>query len=296
MPVPFEFGSDPGDSLFSRCGIRDGSGGANGSTVEVEDALPLDEVTKSEHFKARLGADTDSPSDDILTSFRPFVSYSQSQILWLYRSPLVSPPNGMPSLKDWFGDWNEQNISKKDSDASTAASGARDKRFRRDQEDAADLPPRATFRSTLSQPSQMGNFKHQSIRTSDRERDKDADRDRERDLRDKEGQERLRSLSDKYDRDRLSSPASGTALRTRERDSAPHLVGGTSRLPSQNSLGSGTTRRTDGRDSSRRKAGESSEDWRRGKLHSHLTQTREPHVHMQVVKNVSLRFLRNLSL
>ena len=41
----------------------------------------------------------------------------------------------------------------------------------------------------------MGNFKHQSIRTSDRERDKDADRDRERDLRDKEGQERLRSVS-----------------------------------------------------------------------------------------------------
>ena len=60
---------------------------------------------------------------------------------------------------------------------------------------SADLPPRATFRSTLSQPSQMGNFKHQSIRTSERERDKDADRDRERDLRDKEGQERLRNVS-----------------------------------------------------------------------------------------------------
>jgi hypothetical protein len=41
----------------------------------------------------------------------------------------------------------------------------------------------------------MGNFKHQSIRSSDREKDKDADRDRERDLRDKEGQERLRSVS-----------------------------------------------------------------------------------------------------
>ena len=41
----------------------------------------------------------------------------------------------------------------------------------------------------------MGNFKHQSIRTSERERDKDADRDRERDLRDKEGQERLRNVS-----------------------------------------------------------------------------------------------------
>ncbi|KAH9025867.1 hypothetical protein EDB85DRAFT_2177740 [Lactarius pseudohatsudake] len=135
--------------------------------------------------------DTDSlQSDDILTSF---VSYTQSQILWLSKSPLVSPPNGMPPLKDWFGDWNEQNSSKKDSDTSTTTSGARDKRFRRDQEDAADLPPRATFRSTLSQPSQMGNFKHQSIRTSERERDKDTDRDRERDLRDKEGQERLRN-------------------------------------------------------------------------------------------------------
>ena len=41
----------------------------------------------------------------------------------------------------------------------------------------------------------MGNFKHQSIRSSDREKDKDAERDRERDLRDKEGQERLRSVS-----------------------------------------------------------------------------------------------------
>ena len=41
----------------------------------------------------------------------------------------------------------------------------------------------------------MGNFKHQSIRSSDREKDKDADRDRERDLRDKEGQERLRNVS-----------------------------------------------------------------------------------------------------
>jgi len=41
----------------------------------------------------------------------------------------------------------------------------------------------------------MGNFKHQSIRSNEREKDKDVDRDRERDLRDKEGQERLRSVS-----------------------------------------------------------------------------------------------------
>jgi hypothetical protein len=59
----------------------------------------------------------------------------------------------------------------------------------------AELPPRASFRSTLTQPSQMGNFKHQSIRSNEREKDKDADRDRERDLRDKEGQERLRNVS-----------------------------------------------------------------------------------------------------
>ena len=46
----------------------------------------------------------------------------------------------------------------------------------------------------------MGNFKHQSTRTSDRERDRERDRDRdvdkerERDIRDREGQERLRSV------------------------------------------------------------------------------------------------------
>lgn len=45
----------------------------------------------------------------------------------------------------------------------------------------------------------MGNFKHQSLRASDRERDRERDRegerDRDRDLRDKEGQERLRHVS-----------------------------------------------------------------------------------------------------
>ncbi|KAI0274704.1 hypothetical protein BC834DRAFT_6131 [Gloeopeniophorella convolvens] len=213
-------------------------------------------------------ADTDASPPETAQghpAIHPFISYTQAQLLSLHKSPLVSLPKGMPTLKDWFGDWNEQNAAKKDADSSTTTSGTRDKRFRRDQEDAADNPPRATFRSQLSQPSQMGNFKHQSIRTSEREKDKDTERDRERDLRDKEGQERLRSLSDKYDRDRLSSPAGGAGLRARERDSAPHLVGGTSRLSSQGSLGSGTTRRADGRDSSRRKVGESSEDWRRGR-------------------------------
>jgi len=45
----------------------------------------------------------------------------------------------------------------------------------------------------------MGNFKHQSSRATDRdrdrERDRDGDKERERDIRDKEGQERLRHVS-----------------------------------------------------------------------------------------------------
>lgn len=41
----------------------------------------------------------------------------------------------------------------------------------------------------------MGNFRHQSLRTTDRDKDRDTDRDKERDLRDKEGQERLRNVS-----------------------------------------------------------------------------------------------------
>ena len=44
----------------------------------------------------------------------------------------------------------------------------------------------------------MGNFKHQSLRPNDRDRERDRERDgekdRERDIRDKEGQERLRHV------------------------------------------------------------------------------------------------------
>ena len=54
-----------------------------------------------------------------------------------------------------------------------------------------DTSSRPTFRSTL-QPSQMGNFKHQSLR--DRDRDREGEKDR--DIRDKEGHERLRHVSD----------------------------------------------------------------------------------------------------
>lgn len=82
-------------------------------------------------------------------------------------------------------------------------------RFRRDPDDAGtvpllyhslhhsylaiptDAPQRPSFRSTLTQPSQMGNFRHQSIRNTERDRDRDGDKDRDRD---KEGQERLRNV------------------------------------------------------------------------------------------------------
>jgi hypothetical protein len=48
------------------------------------------------------GTDT-AYSDNSPPPFRPFVSYTHAQILFLYKSPFVSPPQGMPLLKDWFG-------------------------------------------------------------------------------------------------------------------------------------------------------------------------------------------------
>lgn len=54
---------------------------------------------------------------------------------------------------------------------------------------------RQSFRgAAITQPSQMGNFKHQSIRAADRDRDKDAEKELDRE-RVKEGQERLRNAS-----------------------------------------------------------------------------------------------------
>jgi hypothetical protein len=41
----------------------------------------------------------------------------------------------------------------------------------------------------------MGNFKHQSIRATDRDRDRETDKEQERDSRVKDGQERLRNVS-----------------------------------------------------------------------------------------------------
>ncbi|KAG5221529.1 Zinc finger CCCH domain-containing protein [Salix suchowensis] len=157
---------------------------------------------------------------------RPLKIYTPQQLLFLYESPLVQVPNGMPDLKDWFGS------------VSDIPEGT-----------IVDTTARPSFRSALTQPSQMGNFKHQSLRAPDRDRDT-------REFRDKEGHEHLRNLSDKYDRDRL-----GTNARNKDRDAAPHLTAGTSRLVGQ-TAGSNTTRRTEGREGARRRG--DGDDWRRG--------------------------------
>nr|GAT49767.1 predicted protein [Mycena chlorophos] len=186
------------------------------------------------------------PSSPSAAPCRPLLVYTRSQLLHLQASPLVKPPPTMPELKQWFGQ------SKKDSEPSTPGS-ARERRFRRDAEDG-ESSSRPSFRSALSQPSQMGNFKHQPLR--------DADKERERDLRDKEGQERLRNLSDKYDRERLAAPG----VRNKERDIAPHLavdaVRGSAQLSTPPRRGEREPR------DSKKKVTESSEDWRRGNARS----------------------------
>ncbi|PFH54632.1 hypothetical protein AMATHDRAFT_44461 [Amanita thiersii Skay4041] len=201
------------------------------------------------------------PSDQLEKTFKrrpPILVYTRSQLLSLYNSPLVHPPQNMPELKDWFGTDLDQIALRKDADP-LPSNNVRDRRFRRDAEDG-DSASRPSFRSTVSQPSQMGNFKHQSLRSNDRdkERDKDFDKDRERDMRDREGQERLRHLSDKYDRDRLTLPMSG--LRGKERETGSNS---STRITSH-SQSVLPSRRTENRDGSKKKAGEAAEDWRKG--------------------------------
>ncbi|KAI0669990.1 hypothetical protein C8Q78DRAFT_1139173 [Trametes maxima] len=213
------------------------------------------EAVAKASLQDEVAVDAQQKTSDV--SHRPLRVYSRNDILHLSKSPLVNLPEGMPALADWFGDWNEQVGNKKESESSTTTT-ARDRRFRRDAEDGDSS--RASFRSGLTQPSQMGNFRHQSIRTTDRGSEKEVDRERERDLRDREGQERLRNLSDKYDRDRLALSSVST-LRNKDRDAAPHLSGtSTSRLGQSTTTG----RRAEGRDAPKKRTGESSDDWRRG--------------------------------
>ncbi|KAJ4486339.1 hypothetical protein J3R30DRAFT_3697845 [Lentinula aciculospora] len=168
--------------------------------------------------------------------------YSRPQILALYKSPLVCVPPDMPELRDWFGAENEQNLSRKELDP-TATNSGRERRFRRDGEEN-ELPARPSFRSSISQPSQMGNFKHQSMRSNDRDLER-------------EGQERLRNLSEKFDRDRLNGPLLN--IRTEKRNV---VATSSNRVPSQ-TQGTIAARRAETRETVKRKLGESNEDWRR---------------------------------
>ncbi|KAI5122602.1 hypothetical protein M0805_004816 [Coniferiporia weirii] len=172
---------------------------------------------------------------------RPRIVYTRKQLLHLSQSSLVKPPDGMPEFKSWFGELNDQSLlaTKKESETQNTNGTGRERRYRREVEDG-DGTSRPPFRSALSQPSQMGNFKHQPLRASDRDRDRDTERD-------------LRTLSDKYDRergrgDRIGLPSHSTLLRNRDRDSAPHLA---SDRDAQRPL-------------NRKRNGESKEDWRRG--------------------------------
>ncbi|KAI9572813.1 hypothetical protein HD554DRAFT_2326246 [Boletus coccyginus] len=199
-------------------------------------------------------------SPQIHPDSRPFIMYSRPQLLFLHKSPLVQPPCGMPALKDWFGTENDQSSSKKDPETSLPVGNTRDRRFRRDADDGGSA--RQSFRgAAITQPSQMGNFKHQSIRAADRDRDRDAEKEQDRE-RVKEGQERLRNLSDKYDRDRRAL-SSISQIRAKDRELAPHLANSSSRVTAQ-AHQTVSSRTSDSRDAQRKKDGESNEDWRRG--------------------------------
>ncbi|KAK0233461.1 hypothetical protein IW262DRAFT_1477053 [Armillaria fumosa] len=224
-------------------------------TPVILDTTPADALAVSLEGTKLQDEDKSTEQDDTPTpqpSQCPLRIYTRAQILALSKSPLVAPPMDMPELKDWFGAENEQNLNKKDHD-STPPNSARERRFRRDVDDN-DASSRPSFRSTLSQPSQMGNFKHQSLR--------DRDGDKDRDLRDKEGQERLRNLSDKFDRDRLVLPLSN--IRGKDREPVSHLGPGSSRTSGQPQLAGVAARRGEGRENGKKKAGETNEDWRRG--------------------------------
>ncbi|KAG8910283.1 hypothetical protein FRC01_006414 [Tulasnella sp. 417] len=155
---------------------------------------------------------------------RPPICYDRRLLLHLSKSTLVVPPKDMPAFSDWFG-------------------------FRRDGDEAGDLPAREPSsrpaRPTFSQPSQMGSFRHQS--TLSTKLDSTADKD---------GHERLRNLSDRFDRDRLRSMSGDQSLaglpqsaNRRERDAPP--LNPSHRQGSSGSLSANPTGRRDTRASDR---------------------------------------------
>ncbi|KAI6044965.1 hypothetical protein EDC04DRAFT_181199 [Pisolithus marmoratus] len=196
------------------------------------------------------------PQDDVMP--QPFIMYSRSQLLFLHKSPLVKIPDGMPALKEWFGTDNDQGTSKKDSDISAGSSNARDRRFRRDAEDGdhhfGEPPSHSHLRWAISNT-------NLSV-PQNRERERDVDREQDRDSKAKEGHERLRNLSDKYDRDRRGI-SSISQLRSKDREVAPHISNSGARVAAQGQQAL-SAHAADSREPSKKKDGESTNDWRRG--------------------------------
>ncbi|KAH0838443.1 hypothetical protein J3R83DRAFT_6754 [Lanmaoa asiatica] len=217
---------------------------------------------------------------------RPFIMYSRSQLLFLHKSHLVQLPYGMPALKDWFG-----SVLAAPALLLVACSprSPEPKMTSRVPKKTlkhlflsvileTDGSVRQSFRgAAITQPSQMGNFKHQSIRAADRDRDRDAEKEQDRE-RVKEGQERLRNastgpLSDKYDRDRRAL-SSISQMRAKDRELAPHLAHPSSRVTAGGHQ-TVSSRVSDSRDAQRKKDGESNEDWRRGVYHQKFVACRK---------------------
>ncbi|KIY45414.1 hypothetical protein FISHEDRAFT_61140 [Fistulina hepatica ATCC 64428] len=151
----------------------------------------------------------DKPADAPVPSF---ITYSRRQILLLHDSPLVQLPPNMPDLKDWFGTEIELVSAKKDGEQSSSANN-RDRRPRKWATSNINRCVEATVTATV-------------IGTTET----------------KTGSASETQLSEKYDRDRLG------LSRHKERDAAPHLASGASRL---------------GGPASKKKGGETSDDWRR---------------------------------
>ncbi|KAG8948587.1 hypothetical protein FRC04_009489 [Tulasnella sp. 424] len=157
---------------------------------------------------------------------RPAICYDRRLLLHLSKSSLIEPPKDMPAFTDWFG-------------------------FRRDGDETGDLPAREPSsrpaRPAFSQPSQMGSFRHQSTIQSLKLDSSTADKD---------GHERLRNLSDRFDRDRLRSMSGDQSLaglpqaaNRRDRDAAP--LNPSHRQGSSGSLSANPTGRRDTRASDR---------------------------------------------
>ncbi|KAF9044877.1 hypothetical protein BDZ89DRAFT_1127897 [Hymenopellis radicata] len=221
------------------------------------DALNNDEPAEEDAATEPENAPPSPPSP------RPLRIYTRTQILALLKSPLVSPPPNMPELKDWFGAENEQNLNKKDHEA-TPPNSARERRFRRDVDDA--VTQKHQHDPHIAQPS-LNPRKWVISNTNPYVTEMEKRIETFGTRKDKNGYEmqvirfnyviyalQTLQLSDKFDRDRLALPLSN--LRNKDRgDPSTTRPAGPNQLPN--------TRRTEARENGKKKT-ESTDDWRRG--------------------------------